>query len=1587
MYQNEYGIINPKSIDTLRSQAYVNEYQNQAKLANSPATHDYKMWFTRSLLNRSTLFQNADSLDKLYRLSMEELFSEEFKNLVIFDLRRDISGLYTSIDEVRNLGPIGTYDFFASMVGAIGAKYIPTFTPLNYDYLTDESLRFNVSYEEKKNLILNRSEAVANGNTQYATKYNYTPLTIGELEAGPQRGVTYASKRTDVTVDYVPLSMNIIQKLVQYAENSTNPDNSYVEPLFPGAGEIYVREYTNTRFRYLPLSQRELAAGPQQGVTYYTKPVNTTAEYVQAPYSEAYTCYIREYDNIEYTYTRLSCIDAALGPKKGMQYFTRINRVVDHYNVAQISETPAADAELYYKEFDKIAYIRNPLTAEEIAAGPVAGTVYSYEEELPPTPLYVKVNQYEAGTEYYELNPVNNEYHLTTNFAVSDEYQLVENTADHMANRYDPSKTYYIKNGNDYVEARTNAEKKTLVGYAHLTQEEIAAGPVAGETYVFPKILHIGEVHEEERAAGPNPDIDYYELSDNSTPVFVGKLESFDPDKNYTWFETNEEEYQDVTDLITQYGTFSFDTSKLMVAVYSKGLDPNQVDFYIEVKYAKTTEPFDPSKSYFVLDGTTYVQATEADFAKPDVYTPVDTNEVSEPAQDVEYYKESDGVYSACETTDFTEEPVDNYTAVDTNAVAAPEDGVTYYKEADGSHVACEDGDFTINTINSYNAVDKALVTRPDPSDEYFKEVDGAYVACEESDFDTGTDVSYDPVNTGEIAVPDADTTYYKEADGAYVACEDSDFTESTTFDYNIVDKDEVTAPDADTTYYKVVDDNFEACTEDDFDVTTDTVYDEVDTVEVAAPDADTTYYKNVDGSYVACEESDFDTSGDTKAWLPDTSYYTSRSVPVSAPNWKTDVDYYTQTTVVRKRWTDGSTYYTLNEVEYKAWKNDVTYYTKTTTSTKAWTEGSVYYTKTTTSKTTWTEGTIYYTKSLGEKQFKPDTDYYLYDGYNLWFKENVEYYTFETGVVKFKPDVDYYVKTMVENGTHLVDNANLTAFDPNVVYFKRLIDYANSTRTGNYLRLDVTKFDPNETYYTKTSTTEPTDEFEEFFGTVAFNPDVIYYTRTADYANSTLSQRYTPYTGPYDPNQTYYKLLITETDSVYDILTEHERADGPIPGVTYYTKAVQATVTYVEVPANEIAIHIAAGQLAGVTESQPTEYYVKVGNAYELYSGEFSSEVTYYTKHVEIEELDDYIAHPNLTEFNPETTYYYEVTLNSDGYVEKHNVEAFASNKVYYVKAVDPNNSAMGENYVPYTGKSFNDYPEFYTKSVHVEEHDDYVNYTDLTAFNPHIIYYHSALDVERTVLTAAELATVKKTHTIEKLNAYHDVYIRDALATVKEIMSKHSLHVIISSVNLEADNYDRAIANTMYIKFLNVFAYFAFIINNSKNLDDTCKGYKLVNDIINIGLKDAKSIADMFSTANYVSKIVLESLLPDSIKAAVFQHYDICSPVCDNVSCSPNLTQSFVTENMVENMIKLRNLLDNVDIATETDENLLVALFIMAYNIFIQIFFYSAFNSRNKVQVVKAVSTLLKTFTPSFDQVISANELKGFIELGDDK
>ena len=1454
MYQKEYMVINAKSIDTLRAQAYTGEYQNQAKLANSPATHDYRMWFTQSLLYRSTLFQNTDSLEKLYKLSMEELFSEEFKNLVIYDLKRDISGLYTSIDNVRNLGPIGTYDFFSSMVGSISAKYIPTFAPMNYDFTTDSSLHFNVSSEEKREAILNRKGPVGGGDPVYATKYIYTPLTIGELEAGPQPGAEYSSKRTEITEEYVPLSMSIIQKLVKYAETySDNPDDSYVEPIFPGASEIYVREYSATKFRYLPLSSKEIAKGPVAGTTYYTKPVNTTANYVVAPYSDAYTCYIREYDNVVYTYSPLSCIDAAMGPKKNTQYFTKIRKLVENYTVAQLRGVPSDADELYYKELDQIAYKRVPLTPQEVAAGPVAGTVYSYEEAIPPSTVYDPADKYHDGTEYYEKDGVTGEYRITTNFTTGDDYVLINKSAK----PYDNSFEYYVSDGSGGYRLGRKDPNTVKDVQVFLTSEDIAAGIQPGTVYMFPEILNTVEV--EDKSGTPDPNIDYYEVSEEGTPTFVGKIAAFDPSKTYSYYELGET-YVDITSVLEQYGGFVLDNSKLKKVVQKAVVDHSIVDFTVNPRYDVNTEPYDSNAQYFIEKDGVMKYATEADFDTPNTYIEVNKTNIKKPADGSTYYKLEDTAYVPCKLSDFDIVPV--YVEVSSDTV---EPSTTYYKLVDSNYVPCNpDTDFTKNEIVNYTEVSKGTET-VDGGTEYYKDgSDSDKVLCNEADFDTLENESYNLVDQNAVTTPEEGVEYFTKSGESYSSAGTG----------------------------------------------------------------------GVDG---------------LAAWASDTEYYTKSTT--STKTWKSDITYYTKSVSTERTFTPGTQYYIQQETEL-GWKNDMTYYVN---------------------------GNI--------TGFKPGVTYYLYRGYELGYKDDVEYFEVIHDVTMFKKDVEYYTARLVDNGKRIVDNDSLVAFVPSTTYYKKLIDYVASTRTSNYVRLETAKYDPLETYYTKTVTTIDTGEYEEFFGTVAFNPAVTYYTRVADLTNSTLSDRYTPYTGEYDPNKTYYKLEITETDSVYDVVSDAERAAGPVPGTVYYVKRVEVSESYEEVPQNEIAIHIAAGQTAAVTDSQPITYYTKVGNVYEVFSGTFDALMTYYTKEVTVKELDVYDTVGNIVAFEPNVTYYYEVSINDDGYVEKNNLAQFVSNKVYYIKTVDPNNSAMGENYVPYRGTTFNDYPEFYTKSIKIEEFDDYVGYVGLKEFNPHIIYFHRALDVDRTILSPDEINVIKKKHTIAKLNAYHDVYLRDALTTVKEIMSKHSLHVIISSVNMEADKYDRTIANEMYIKFLNVFTYLAVVIGHSKNLDDTCKGYKFINDMINVGLKHVKTIADMFSTANYVSKIVLEYLLPQSIKEAVFQHYDICSPVCDNISCSPHLTQSYVTENMVENMIKLRNLLDNVDISTETDDNALMGLFIMAYNIFVQLFFYSAFNSRNKVQIVKAVSTLFKTFTPSFDQVITAEEQKSFIELGDDK
>jgi hypothetical protein len=50
MFINNKTTVYAKHIDRLRSEAYLNEYQNQASLENAPSTEDYKKYMARSLI-------------------------------------------------------------------------------------------------------------------------------------------------------------------------------------------------------------------------------------------------------------------------------------------------------------------------------------------------------------------------------------------------------------------------------------------------------------------------------------------------------------------------------------------------------------------------------------------------------------------------------------------------------------------------------------------------------------------------------------------------------------------------------------------------------------------------------------------------------------------------------------------------------------------------------------------------------------------------------------------------------------------------------------------------------------------------------------------------------------------------------------------------------------------------------------------------------------------------------------------------------------------------------------------------------------------------------------------------------------------------------------------------------------------------------------------------------------------------------------------------------------------------------------------------------------------------------------------------
>ena len=188
MYQNEQTTLNARDIERRKAEAYINEYQNSAALTNSPATADYKKYLTKSLINRGFLFNNLDNVERIYKASMEELFSNEFKNIFLYAKDRDIKNIYKDIENVKNMGPIGIFDLFSSLVTGINAKYLPTFESFKFEVPSSEVILSKMSYDEKI-AIINAREDVEMGDD--IVLYQYAKISEDDLVEGPVEGTRY----------------------------------------------------------------------------------------------------------------------------------------------------------------------------------------------------------------------------------------------------------------------------------------------------------------------------------------------------------------------------------------------------------------------------------------------------------------------------------------------------------------------------------------------------------------------------------------------------------------------------------------------------------------------------------------------------------------------------------------------------------------------------------------------------------------------------------------------------------------------------------------------------------------------------------------------------------------------------------------------------------------------------------------------------------------------------------------------------------------------------------------------------------------------------------------------------------------------------------------------------------------------------------------------------------------------------------------------------------------------------------------------------------------------------------------------------
>ena len=109
------------------SEAYLNEYINSASLIETVASPEYRRYMTCLLIQRGILFQKADVLEFLKKATLEQLFTDKFKHLFLYDTKRVIKGAYPDVKSLREMNVIGNFDLLSSMITAVNAKLFPIY--------------------------------------------------------------------------------------------------------------------------------------------------------------------------------------------------------------------------------------------------------------------------------------------------------------------------------------------------------------------------------------------------------------------------------------------------------------------------------------------------------------------------------------------------------------------------------------------------------------------------------------------------------------------------------------------------------------------------------------------------------------------------------------------------------------------------------------------------------------------------------------------------------------------------------------------------------------------------------------------------------------------------------------------------------------------------------------------------------------------------------------------------------------------------------------------------------------------------------------------------------------------------------------------------------------------------------------------------------------------------------------------------------------------------------------------------------------------------------------------------------------------